>query len=603
MAFIKPHVLEAGNAEKLVEIIEHNGFYVNRRKEIALSQDAAAQLFCDRKETPGFNALIEKATSGPSLVLVLSKLDAVRSLVKLAGPSTVKNAQHQSPNSLRALFGSENPGENAIEVSSSSQAAEADIENFFPSGPVNKLPAKDYLLETVMPGLVEALTDMCIMKPKDPYDWLQNWLQANRPRQSAGQWPTSVLAGHVICADQYEGIETSGGSEPSVWNFRRAENRAGIFGIGQCTLDGLEYTAQKLREQGYNNVVWANMRDEPVLYVNGEPVAVRAEDAVDSRPAYFPKCARKLSSMESRLRRDMLSAAGLNCGDLGVFHQAGDSHELQQVKVEKANTMDEAFQRLQETVSAREEAAQNYPPPHPILDPETAVTCRYGSTEDLLPGVVQSFADGSYEVLFEDGEIQARTEADIQWPEPAPLAPALACVDYWRLPIADETRPTPADMDTLVGMLRKISFGSGSAVLFSCHTGTGRTVTGMVAASILYHIQHGWKQDSMYSIDKDSPNLAKGEFEGVVQLVQIVNDGLEMKALVDKALGECSSDLHQRMEAAANPSEELSTLQQRYSYLILFAAFLRENMSTLGTMSFEQWLTPQLGVVKVLAKM
>lgn len=106
VAIIKPHVLAAGNTEKVVEIIEHNGFYVNRRKELALSKDAATQLLSDRKDAPGFDTLVDSVSwchlvysaavslsfwcSGPVLVLVLSKLDAVRALTSLAGPSNVK---------------------------------------------------------------------------------------------------------------------------------------------------------------------------------------------------------------------------------------------------------------------------------------------------------------------------------------------------------------------------------------------------------------------------------------------------------------------------------------------------------------------------------
>jgi len=600
VAIIKPHAVTAGNAEKLVEIIEHNGFYINRRKEATITKDSASQLFADRKDTDGFNELVNSVSSGTSVVLVLSKIDAVRGLLDLAGPSSVKVAKAQCQSSLRAMFGEDGPGQNAIEPSASAPAAEAEIEHFFPAGAMNKLPAKEYLLETVMPGLVEALTDMCLVKPADPYDWLQNWLSQNRPRQGVQQCSTAVLDGHVVCADQFDGIEKTDNAEPSIWNLRRANNRAGIFGVGQATIPGMQYTSEYMRTQGYTNVVWANLRDEPVVYVNGEPVALRPEDAVGTRPSYFPKDARKLVAMEARLRRDLFSSAGVNKGELGIFRQVGGSHELNQVKIEKVSTMDDAFQQLQKEVAAREEAAQNWPPAHPILEVQTPITCRYGSTEDMLPAVVQAVAeDGTYDVLFEDGEAQSRTENDIQWPEPEPLAAPLARVDYWRLPISDESAPTPADIDNLASMLRKVSIGSGTALLFSSHTGFERATTGMVAACIVFHIQHGWQQDSICFIDKDAPDTSKGEFPSVIELVQAMNNGLEMKALVDQSLGECASDMHQAMSEAANPSAQCWILQQRYCYLILFAAYMRSGSSA----SFEQWLTPQLSLTRILSRM
>lgn len=364
----------------------------------------------------------------------------------------------------------------------------------------------------------------------------------------------------------------------------------------------MQYTCEYMRSQGYSNIVWANLRDEPVVYVNGEPVALRPEDTVGTRPSYFPKDARKLGAMEARLRRDLFSSAGVNKGELGIFRQVGGSHELNQVKIEKVTTMDDTFQQLQREVTAREEAAQNWPPPHPILAPETPITCRYGSTEDMLAAVVQSYADGAYQVLFEDGEVQSRSENDIQWPEPEALAPALARVDYWRLPITHETAPSPTDIDNLSSMLRKISFGSGTALLFSSHTGFERATTGMVAACIVFHIQHGWQQDSICFIDKDAPDSSKGEFPAVIELVQAMNNGLEMKALVDQSLGECKSDMHQAMSEASNPSAQLWILQQRYCYLILFAAYQRASASA-SSVSFEQWLTPQLSLTRILSRM
>merc|ERR1712195_372315 len=237
VAIIKPHVVAAGNGERVVEAIEQHGFYVNRRKELTISRDSASTLFADKQGSPEYHTLIDSVSSGGSIVLLLSKLDAVRSLNGLAGPNNVRVAKSQNPSCLRAQFGEEgSAGANVVEASANVPAAEVAAEHFFPAGPQSTMPAREYLLETVMPGLVEALTDMCLVKPSDPYDWLQNWLHAKRPRQGVAQCPTPVLSGHVVCADQYDGIETTDNTEASIWNLRRAANRAGIFGIGQCTV-------------------------------------------------------------------------------------------------------------------------------------------------------------------------------------------------------------------------------------------------------------------------------------------------------------------------------------------------------------------------------
>jgi nucleoside-diphosphate kinase len=601
VAIIKPHVVAAGNGEKVVEAIEHHGFYVNRRKELTISRDSASTLFADKQGSPEFHTLIDSVSSGASIVLLLSKLDAVRSLNGLAGPNNVRVAKSQNPSCLRAQFGDEtSPGANVVEASANVPAAELAAEHFFPAGPTSTMPAREYLLETVMPGLVEALTDMCLIKPADPYSWLQNWLQANRPRTGTTQYPSPVLSGHVVCADQYEGIHSIADDQPvdSVWNMRRAQNSSAIFGMGQCTVPGLNYVAKSLYNEGFSNIVWACLRDEPVLYLNEEPVGLRAEDAVQDRAGYFPRDARKLSAMEARLKRDVFASAGVNRGELGVYHNAGKAHELQQVQVQKLTTVDEAFGALAADAAAREAANLNYPPPHPRLELNTRVTCRYGNTSNLMEATVEDVAeDGTYQMRFTDGETQNRTESDIQWPQPPPPPERMAQVELWRIPITDETEPTPADFDLLAAMLNKVSFGSGTALVMSCHTGTERASTAMVVATMLYHVQHGWQQSSMCFIDSNRPNLSNGEFPSVLALLQLVDNGLELKALVDAAISECASSLLQSLEKTP-----CRTLLMRYCYLILFAAFVRSNNGSLGSSTFEQWLAPQLSIQRLLAR-
>merc|ERR1712046_417470 len=45
---------------------------------------------------------------------------------------------------------------------------------------------------------------------------------------------------------------------------------------------------------------------------------------------------------------------------------------------------------------------------------------------------------------------------------------------------------------------------------------------------MLFHLQHGWQQDTISFIDKNRPNLRNGEFGSVLQLLQMVDNGLEV---------------------------------------------------------------------------
>jgi len=68
---IKPDAIS--KAEQIKEIAEHSGFYVNRRKDTTLTADQAKQLF------PGDQSQAAFVCSGPIVLLVLSKVDAVQS--------------------------------------------------------------------------------------------------------------------------------------------------------------------------------------------------------------------------------------------------------------------------------------------------------------------------------------------------------------------------------------------------------------------------------------------------------------------------------------------------------------------------------------------
>lgn len=43
--------------------------------------------------------------------------------------------------------------------------------------------AKDYLSRFINPTLLVGLTELCKIKPEDPYTWLADWLMNNNPNK------------------------------------------------------------------------------------------------------------------------------------------------------------------------------------------------------------------------------------------------------------------------------------------------------------------------------------------------------------------------------------------------------------------------------------
>lgn len=127
-AIIKPDAVRAGNAEKIVEIIKDNGFTVEGMRELQMSKEQAEKFYDVHKERPFFGELVEFMTSGPVVVMALSKENAVSAWRDLMGPTNSKEA---GPNTIRGQFGTD-VGENATHGSDSLENAQIELAQFFP---------------------------------------------------------------------------------------------------------------------------------------------------------------------------------------------------------------------------------------------------------------------------------------------------------------------------------------------------------------------------------------------------------------------------------------------------------------------------------------
>ena len=60
---------------------------------------------------------------------------------------------------------------------------------------------------------------------------------------------------------------------------------------------------------GARKVLWHNMREEPVLYINGRPYVVREADKPFQNLEYTGITRSRVEDMEARLKRDVLDEA------------------------------------------------------------------------------------------------------------------------------------------------------------------------------------------------------------------------------------------------------------------------------------------------------
>ncbi|XP_055410715.1 nucleoside diphosphate kinase homolog 5 isoform X1 [Bubalus kerabau] len=119
-----------------------------------------------------FPNLTAYMSSGPLVAMILARYNAISYWKELLGPSNSLVAKETHPDSLRAIYGTDEL-RNALHGSNDFAAAEREIRFMFPAVIVEPIPvgqaAKDYLNLYVMPTLLKGLTELCKQKPADPF--------------------------------------------------------------------------------------------------------------------------------------------------------------------------------------------------------------------------------------------------------------------------------------------------------------------------------------------------------------------------------------------------------------------------------------------------
>ncbi len=127
-AIIKPDAVKAGHVEDIIEMIEDNGFDILAEDERQLSKAEAQKFYAVHKERPFYGELVDYMSSGPVVLMVLEKENAIQDWRDLMGATDPRKA---APGTVRALYG-KSIGENATHGSDAPETAKVEIAQFFP---------------------------------------------------------------------------------------------------------------------------------------------------------------------------------------------------------------------------------------------------------------------------------------------------------------------------------------------------------------------------------------------------------------------------------------------------------------------------------------
>ncbi len=127
LSIIKPDAVERNLTEEIKNEFKSNGFTIKSEKKIKLEKSEAEKFYQVHQSKPFFNDLCEYLSSGPILVMVLEKLNAVTGNRKLMGATDPQKAEEGT---LRKKYGI-SIDKNSVHGSDSIENAKIEIDFFF----------------------------------------------------------------------------------------------------------------------------------------------------------------------------------------------------------------------------------------------------------------------------------------------------------------------------------------------------------------------------------------------------------------------------------------------------------------------------------------
>ena len=127
LSIIKPDAVERNLENEIKEMFKSNGFKILKEKKIQIEKSEAEKFYKVHETKPFYNDLCEYLSSGPIVVMVLEKDNAVLGNRELMGATNPKDAK---PGTIRNLYAI-SIDKNSVHGSDSPESAKREIELFF----------------------------------------------------------------------------------------------------------------------------------------------------------------------------------------------------------------------------------------------------------------------------------------------------------------------------------------------------------------------------------------------------------------------------------------------------------------------------------------
>ena len=127
LSIIKPDAVERNLDNEIKEMFKSNGFSIINEKKIQIEKSEAEKFYKVHETKPFYNQLCDYLSSGPILVMVLEKENAVSENRQLMGATNPKDADEGT---IRKKYGI-SIDKNSVHGSDSVENAKIEIDFFF----------------------------------------------------------------------------------------------------------------------------------------------------------------------------------------------------------------------------------------------------------------------------------------------------------------------------------------------------------------------------------------------------------------------------------------------------------------------------------------
>ena len=127
LSIIKPDAVERNLEGEIKEMFKNNGFQIHKEKKIQIEKSEAEKFYKVHETKPFYNDLCDYLSSGPIVVMVLQKENAVKGNRELMGATNPKDAEDGT---IRKKYGI-SIDKNSVHGSDSIDNAKIEIEFVF----------------------------------------------------------------------------------------------------------------------------------------------------------------------------------------------------------------------------------------------------------------------------------------------------------------------------------------------------------------------------------------------------------------------------------------------------------------------------------------